>query len=128
MFLSSDSWAIMKPIILYCDRISHPARACLMLFQTNHISGFEERKVNLIKGEHYKLKELPLRQIPVLCHGDKQIAQSTTILRYAASMFCERSWYEDPKIRFIVDEYFDFWQERSLKFRQCLFNKYLFNL
>ena len=104
----------MKPLILFGDRISHPSRACLMLLKTNQVPGFEERQVSLFKGEQHKLKELPFKQVPVLHHGDKVIAQSTTILRYVASNFCNQSWYEDPKTRFAVDEYFDFWQERSL--------------
>ena len=105
----------MKPLILFGDRISHPSRACLMLFKTNPVLEFEEKTVNLLKGEQHNYKELPLKQIPVLCHGDKVIAQSTTILRYSASKFCGRSWYEDPKIRFLIDEYFDYWQERLLR-------------
>ena len=104
----------MKPLILFGDRISHPFRACLMLLKTNPVVEFEERRVSLLKGEQHKTKELPLKQIPVLHHGDIVITQSTTILRYSASKFCGRSWYEDPKIRFLVDEYFDFWQERLL--------------
>ena len=104
----------MKPLILFGDRISHPSRACLMLMKSNPGLNFEEKSVSLFKGEQHKLKELPLKQIPVLHHGDKVIAQSTTILRYTASNFCEKFWYENPKTRFLVDEYFDFWQVRSL--------------
>ena len=104
----------MKPLILFGDRISHPSRACLMLMKSNPGLNFEEKSVSLFKGEQHKLKELPLKQIPVLHHGDKVIAQSTTILRYTASNFCEKFWYEYPKTRFLVDEYFDFWQVRSL--------------
>ena len=104
----------MKPLVLFGHRISHPFRACLMLLKTNPGVNFEEKTVNLLKGEQHKFKELPLKQVPVLHHGDNVIAQSTTILRYSASKFCERSWYEDPKIRFLVDEYFDYWQERLL--------------
>ena len=104
----------MKPLILFGDRISHPSRACLMLMKSNPGLNFEEKSVSLFKGEQHKLKELPLKQIPVLHHGDKVIAQSTTILRYTASNFCEKFWYEQPNTRFVVDEYFDFWQERSL--------------
>ena len=107
----------MKPLILFGDRISHPSRACLMLMKSNPGLTFEEKSVSLFKGEQHKLKELPLKQIPVLHHGDKVIAQSTTILRYTASNFCEKFWYENPKTRFLVDEYFDFWQVRSLILR-----------
>ena len=104
----------MSSLKLFGDRISHPSRACLMLLKSTPAVEFEERSVSLFKGEQHTLKELPLKQVPVLHHGNKIIAQSTTILRYAASNFCERPWYEDPKTRFHVDEYFDFWQERSL--------------
>ena len=104
----------MSSLKLFGDRISHPSRACLMLLKSTPAVEFEERSVSLFKGEQHTLKELPLKQVPVLHHGNKIIAQSTTILRYTASNFCERPWYEDPKTRFHVDEYFDFWQERSL--------------
>merc|ERR1712110_1086867 len=100
----------MSSLKLFGDRISHPSRACLMLLKSTPAVEFEERSVSLFKGEQHTLKELPLKQVPVLHHGNKIIAQSTTILRYTASNFCERPWYEDPKTRFHVDEYFDFWQ------------------
>jgi len=123
----------MKPLILFGDRISHPSRACLMLMKSNPGLTFEEKSVSLFKGEQHKLKELPLKQIPVLHHGDKVIAQSTTILRYTASNFCEKFWYENPKTRFIVDEYFDFWQATKnppllSAVRNACFYKALFGL
>jgi len=123
----------MKPLILFGDRISHPSRACLMLMKSNPGLNFEEKSVSLFKGEQHKLKELPLKQIPVLHHGDKVIAQSTTILRYTASNFCEKFWYEQPNTRFVVDEYFDFWQAAKnppllVAVRNACFYKALFNL
>ena len=123
----------MKPLILFGDRISHPFRACLMLLKAGSVAGLEEKTVNLMKGEQHKLKELPLKQVPVLRHGEKVITQSTTILRYTAANFCKSSWYEDPKIRFLIDEYFDFWQSSKnpplfLAVRNRCFYKELFKL
>ena len=118
----------MKPLILFGDRISHPSRACLMLMKSNPGLTFEEKSVSLFKGEQHKLKELPLKQIPVLHHGDKVIAQSTTILRYTASNFCEKFWYENPKTRFLVDEYFDFWQVRSFALRFISLKLFIYSL
>ena len=87
---------------LFCDRKSHPSRAALLLLKTANVQ-HEEVKVNLfryqtsfscdrkyicffIRGEHWKVKELPFRKLPVLTHGNITIAESTSILRYIGQL------------------------------------------
>ena len=64
---------------------------------------------------------MPTKRLPTLelCeeNGGKPdstkmvLCQSTTILRFLATNFCnESSWYTDPKIRFKIDEFLDFFQ------------------
>jgi len=96
---------------LFCDRKSHPARAALLLLKTTNIP-HEEVKLNLFRGEHWKVKELPFKKLPVLTHGDLTIAESTSILRYIGQLPGGEQWYGakalEEKIK--VDEFLDFWQ------------------
>ena len=70
----------------------------------------------MFKGEHLQVPDLPTRTVPTLIitadDGTKKfICQSTTILRYLAVNHAKDAhWYEDPDVRFVVDEFFDYWQ------------------
>merc|ERR1711963_1334628 len=96
---------------LFCDRKSHPARAGLLLLKTTNIP-HEEVKLNLFRGEHWKVKELPFKKLPVLTHGGLTIAESTSILRYIGQLPGGEAWYGSKNLqeRIKVDEFLDFWQ------------------
>ena len=86
---------------LFCDRKSHPARSALLLLKATNIP-HEEVKLNLFRslpllvkknlqnncyrGDHWKVKELPFKKLPVLTHGNLTIAESTSILRYIGQL------------------------------------------
>jgi len=102
--------AAATKMILYSDRISHPARACLLTLKRTNLA-FEEKQNALLTGAYMKNKELPFRKIPVLADGDFKVAESTTILRYIANKAGDTSLYSnDVKQRAKVDECLDFWQ------------------
>jgi len=101
-------------LTLYSDRHSPFVRAILLFLKANNVD-FVERKVFLFKGEQYGLPELPTKKCPTLIvdEGDHPttLCQSTTILRYLATYHTQdHSWYTDPKIRFKIDEMFDYFQ------------------
>jgi len=51
---------------LFSDRISHPCRACLLLLRSLE-RPFDEVKLNLLRGHHFKREELkPWLKVPVL--------------------------------------------------------------
>ena len=51
---------------LFSDRISHPCRACLLMLGSLG-NRFEEVKLNLLRGDHFKTKEVaPWMKVPVL--------------------------------------------------------------
>ena len=111
-------------LTLYSDRHSPFVRAILLFLRANNVE-FVEKKVALFKGEHLKLDELPTKKLPTLIvdGGDDPVtlSQSTTILRYLATYHAEDgSWYTDPKIRFKIDEFFDYLQVRSINVTFCL--------
>jgi len=131
-------------LTLYSDRMSHPVRACLLFLRANNVN-FKEQKLNLMKGEHLRHPDLPCQTVPTLiCHNSDSsrrqlpeklvLSQSTTILRFLGANYATKdSWYADPKIRFKIDEFFDFYQ-CSLNaavvkgVRNTLFYKVLFKL
>merc|ERR1711990_1148242 len=98
-------------LTLYSDRRSPFVRAILLFLKSNNVE-FMERKVNLFKGEHLGLAELPTKKVPTLTVGGDDpipLCQSTTILRYLATNHTEDpAWYTEPKIRFKIDELFDY--------------------
>jgi len=96
---------------LFADRKSHPARAALLLLKTTNIP-HEEVKLNLFRGEHWKVKELPFKKLPVLTHGNLTIAESTSILRYIGQLPGGEQWYGAKNLqeKIKVDEFLDFWQ------------------
>ena len=101
-------------LTLYSDRHSPFVRAIVLFLKANNVE-FTERKVELMKGEHFGLPELPTKKCPTLIVNDGDdpltLCQSTTILRYLATYHTEDgSWYADPKIRFKIDELFDYFQ------------------
>ena len=87
-----------------------------MLFLLTKNVDFVDKQVALFKGEHKKCADLPTGTVPTLIitadDGTKKfICQSTTILRYLAVNHAKDAhWYEDPDVRFVVDEFFDYWQ------------------
>ena len=104
-------------LTLYSDRHSPFVRAILLFLKANNVD-FDERKVVLFKGEHLAMPELPTRKVPTLVvkGSDNPITlcQSTTILRYLATHHTKDcSWYTDPKIRFKIDEFFDYFQVKK---------------
>jgi len=100
----------MSKLILYSDRVSHPCRACILALGKGGVP-FEEKRLDLMKGEHMRVKELPLKKIPVLLDGDFKLAESTSILRYIALKAGNESLYpSDHKLRVKTDECLDFWQ------------------
>ena len=115
-----DCYCSGRKLTLYSDRISHPVRACLLFLKANGID-FKEETVSILRGVHFNHPQLPTKRLPTLelCeeNGGKPdptkmvLCQSTTILRFLATNFCnESSWYTDPKIRFKIDEFLDFFQ------------------
>ena len=60
---------------LFSDRVSHPCRACLLLLRSLE-RPFQEVKLNLLRGHHFKCQELkPWFKVPVL-----QVLATTTKL------------------------------------------------
>nr|AQS22579.1 glutathione s-transferase theta-1-like protein [Pseudodiaptomus poplesia] len=106
---------------LFGNRVSHPVRACILLARKVG-QPLEEVNVDILKGEQFKIKDLPFRKIPVLKHGDLTLAESTAILRYIAdSSPSGGDWYpKDLKKRAKVDEFLDHWHST--------FNPTIFNL
>ena len=103
----------MASLKLFCDRISHPSRAALLLLRNTGIA-HEEVKVTLFKGEHWKRPELPFKKLPVMLDNSSgvTIAESTSILRYIGQMEGGQAWYADRalKEKVKVDEFLDNWQ------------------
>lgn len=120
-------------LTLYTDRISHPARSVLLFLKSKNVD-FVDKQVALFKGEHKGVADLPTGTVPTLIitadDGSKKfICQSTTILRYLAVNCAkdEAHWYEDPDVRFTVDEFFDYWQGTlNPAFIKTMRNKYFF--
>ena len=102
-------------LTLYSDRHSHVVRACLLFLKNNDVD-FKEEPIVLFKGEHLNHPALLTKTVPTLTYeqpGQEKITicQSTTILRFLGANFAkDDSWYSNPKIRYVIDEYFDYFQ------------------
>ena len=67
---------------LFSDRISHPCRACLLLLRSLE-RPFDEVKLNLLRGHHYKREEVkPWLKVPVLQVQQQQQQQQFVILKF----------------------------------------------
>jgi glutathione S-transferase len=99
-----------QKMLLFSDRISHPARACLLLLKRTGLP-YEEKKLDMFKGDHLRTKELPMKKLPVLIDNGFVLAESTSILRYIALKSGDDTLYPaDIQARTKVDECLDFWQ------------------
>ena len=91
------------------------ARSVLLFLKAKDVD-FVDKQVSLFKGEHKDVPDLPTKTVPTLIitaddESKKYICQSTTILRYLAVNYAKDAhWYEDPDVRYIIDEFFDYWQ------------------
>ena len=103
----------MASLKLFCDRISHPSRAALLLLRNTGLA-HQEVKVALFRGEHMKTPELPFKKLPVLVDSDAgvTVAESTSILRYVGQLEAGMGWYggKTLKEKTKIDEFLDNWQ------------------
>jgi len=114
---------------VYVDRMSQPSRAVLLFCKLNNLE-FEEVKISLFKGEH-KFPEFmeinPMGQVPAISHGDFNLFESHTILRYLSAAFPEQvadHWYPaDPIERAKVDTILD-WHHQHTRLGAAPFVKY----
>ena len=79
--------SVVTGLKLFSDYKSHSGRACMLLLRSTQLQ-HEQVYLDLYKGKHWKQKEppLPFKKLPVLYHHSLPIAESTSILRYAAQL------------------------------------------
>ncbi|XP_010676472.2 glutathione S-transferase T1 isoform X1 [Beta vulgaris subsp. vulgaris] len=104
---------------IYGDRKSQPTRAVMLFCNLNGIE-FEEHTIELFNQEHLspEFQEInPVREIPVIFHGDLRLFESHAILIYLASVFPDvaNHWYPaDAKKRALVHSVLD-WHHCHLR-------------
>ncbi|KAI6660535.1 Glutathione S-transferase theta-2-like [Oopsacas minuta] len=109
----------MSELKLFCDLVSQPCRAIVLLLEINNIP-HQREVISLLKGEHRKHEELlaanPNKMLPVIKDGTFVIYESATILRYlCSSRDLPDHWYpKDLKKRVLVDQFFD-WFPTNLR-------------
>ncbi|XP_074321796.1 glutathione S-transferase T1-like [Silene latifolia] len=104
---------------IYGDRKSQPTRAIMLFSKLNGID-FEEITVELFNQEHLtpEFAEInPVKEIPVIYHGNFKLFESHAILIYLASVFHDVAdhWYPtDVKKRALVHSLLD-WHHSHLR-------------
>ncbi|KNA10050.1 hypothetical protein SOVF_147990 [Spinacia oleracea] len=104
---------------IYGDRKSQPTRAVMLFCKLNGID-FEEFTVELFNQEHLspQFEEInPVKEIPVIFHGDFKLSESHAILIYLASAFPDVAdhWYPaDAKKRALIHSVLD-WHHCHLR-------------
>lgn len=103
---------------LFFDTLSQPSRALLIFFKINKVP-FEERYVNLAKGEHFGeefTKINPIKKVPVITHGQFTLTESVAIVRYVSREFnIADFWYpKEIRAQAKVDEYME-WQHLNTR-------------
>ncbi|GJP53362.1 hypothetical protein CLOM_g12519 [Closterium sp. NIES-68] len=101
----------MGGLVIYLHPASQPCRAVSIFLKLNDIE-YEERIVNLMKGEHRQpaYKEInPHSLVPAMDDGGFKLNESHAILKYIiASRPCKEAWYpRDVQKRARVDALLD---------------------
>jgi len=112
---------VTKPVKLYVDFISQPARAVMALCKINNIPHelVEVRVFQYQQKTPEYAKVNPLQKIPALEDGDFKLSESHAIMRYLCnSRNVEEQWYpkKDLKKRALIDLYLD-WHHTNT--RRC---------
>jgi len=112
---------VTKPIKLYVDFISQPARAVVAFCKVNNIP----HEIVEVRVFQYQQKTLeytkinPLQKIPTMEEGDFRLSESHTIMRYLCNTRdVPDHWYpkKDLKKRSLIDLYLDW---HHLNTRRC---------
>ena len=116
----------MATLKLFIDHASQPSRAILVFCLINKIP-HEVVETRIGKAEHLSpefAKINPNRKVPAIVHGDLNLAESHTIMRYLARTFnVPEQWYprNDYKKAAKIDEYLDYHHTGTRKFSNLVF-------